>query len=206
MKEYQSTKRGKPIKRSRWSNLGLRFFGRDDQGVSVWQGNRESLKWGSTLLAVLGCVTATLGVGIGMIGHEWSPAVIMVPLGCIHLAISWWMKRHDAWLNGLATIREIAADIGVDPDQLDRWAAGFEAGQIKPRVILNGRPFYNPADFGEAGILLRAASAPAGEELLRSAESARTDDQLLLRVPTTVSTHTFETSNADSHVSIGEQT
>jgi hypothetical protein len=98
-------------------------------------------------------------------------------MGALFLGIAWYMRRHYAWLKNLATVEQVAADLEVDAEGLDRLAKGRE---IKPRVILDGVPHYNLNDLGEAALLLRSSSPPNEETLLRAAPSAATDDSSLL--------------------------
>jgi hypothetical protein len=57
---------------------------------------------------------------------------------------------------------------------------------IDPRSIINGKEIFRLSDFGDAGILLRAAEPPAGTEssLLRPAGHIDSSPDSLLRVAT----------------------
>ena len=80
---------------------------------------------------------------------------------------------------------------------------------IKPAYMVNGRPFYNRADF-DTGSLLRASQAPeAMEDLLRTAHKDTDPAELLLRSSQSVhessrvlTTHTQE--EQVQHIRAGE--
>jgi hypothetical protein len=176
MKEYKSTRRGKPVKSSRWGWTGFHWYGRDDQGVSIWNGDKRTLQWCSWLMGGLG-ILLLLGPAAAMGIRPVGPVAIFGLVGALFLGIGWYMRRHFHWLGDLTTVDQVAADTGVEPENLDQLAKGRA---IKPRVILNGVPVYNPADLGDVALLLRAAEPPADDLLLRPAQSARTDSSTLL--------------------------
>jgi hypothetical protein len=177
MKPYQSTKNGKPVKRSRWAWTGFHWFGRDDQGVSIWSGDPRTLDWTSRLLGGVGLVGLTASALL-LAARQWEPAIALGPMGILVLGIAWYMRRHYAWLQCLATVEGVAADLGVDPEGLGRLAKGRD---IKPRMILDGVAHYSATDLGEVGLLLRASAPPVEAILMRPAGSARTDDSILLQ-------------------------
>ena len=177
MKPYQSTKHGKPVKKSRWAWTGFHWYGRDDQGVSIWSGNPKTLGWTAWLMGGIG-VIELVASGVLLSAGQSEPSYVFAPMGALFLGIACYMRRHYAWLKNLGTVEQVAADLEVDAEGLDRLAKGRE---IKPRVILDGVPYYNLSDLGEAALLLRAASPNAEETLLRTAESSKTDDTTLLQ-------------------------
>jgi hypothetical protein len=178
MEEYKSTKRGKPVKPSFWSKMGFHWFGRDDQGISIWAGDKITLNWSSKLMAGIGAVALAGSVVAAFTVQDAAAPAVMAGVGALCLGLAWWMKRHYEWLKRLATVEQVAAHVGVDREHLDRLAGGRA---IKPRVIMDGTPYYDPADLGEVAVLLRASEAPPDDLLLRPAPSARTEDSLLLQ-------------------------
>jgi hypothetical protein len=51
---------------------------------------------------------------------------------------------------------------------------------IKPRMIINGEPYYDPTDLGDAATLLRTAAAPKEDSLLRAAVTSTAESAHLL--------------------------
>jgi hypothetical protein len=179
MKPYQSTKHGKPLRKNRWrlSGAGFHWFGRDDHGVSVWEGNPRNLRWGYVLLGAIGCTAFTIGAALFVLGRMLPPFAILGPVGLIHTGLAWWMKRLHDKLTELSTVEEVAESLGVEPAQLERWAEG----EARPRAIINQKPYYHPADLDDAARLLRASEAPADDLLLRPARSANVSEETLVR-------------------------
>jgi hypothetical protein len=79
----------------------------------------------------------------------------------------------------LVPLAHVAEQLGVDEDALSDYAAGSGIG---PRFRVNGRPLYDPADFGGAATLLRPARNPAEHPtLLQPVGQTITSDDKLLR-------------------------
>lgn len=180
MKEYLSTKNGKPIKpRPWWFGYGFRWIGRDDHGVSIWDGDWKALRPVTGLFHGIGGLAVGIGVLALVLGHVWQPITILAPIGAVLLGLGWWMKQLYVRFSDLATVEEVAERLGVDADELDDLAAGKE---MRPRAVVNGKAVYDPADLGDVALLLRVASPPPDATLLRPAGSARTDHETLLHL------------------------
>jgi hypothetical protein len=174
---YRSTKHGKPIDPLRRGGYGFHWEGRDDEGVSIWQGETGALKWGARILGALG--------GCEMLGAlaTWALGVPVAPLvlggvAALHLGLAYGGVLFLRRFQGLATAEQLAADFHVEPDELEQL---IKEGRVRPKAIINLEPHYDTAEFGDAATLLRASRQP-DDELLRGAGSAgSSDDRRLLR-------------------------
>jgi hypothetical protein len=174
---YVSTKRGKPVKRSRWPGAGLRWFGRDDGGVSIWDGKTYGLKYGGWLLRAVGIGSIVASPVLLTLGMT-EAASIVGGVGLLHTGLSVWMLRLRDRIESMVPAESVAERLHMTPDEVDRFR---EQTGVKPRVIMNGQPMFDPSDFGDPARLLRAAGAPQNDELLRPAGTTTSDSSLLVR-------------------------
>jgi hypothetical protein len=161
---YRSTKHGRPIETRNYRGYGFHWNGRDDRGISVWEGQTGALKWGVRILGALGVCEMLGALATWALGVPVAPQVLG-GVGLLHLGLAYggvlFMRRFAA----LATAEQLATDLHVEPAELEELVSG---SRVRPKAIINGEPHYDPADFGEAATLLRAARRP-DEELLRAA-------------------------------------
>jgi hypothetical protein len=175
--------------------LGFHWRGRNKQGVSKWTGSIKPLYWIGSIFGIYGPIAAVLGIAAflyALIFAQLSgPAMVLAGVGLLHgvifTSIGQWalgMRRH---ILRLKPAEEVAAQHGVDAATLRELA---EQRNIKPRMILNDQPYYDPTEFVDALSLLRAGSAPPtdpasllhpvtgstenrGDELLRASPGTR---------------------------------
>jgi hypothetical protein len=169
-----------------WS---FHWQGKNRQGVSKWTGSEKPLLWlgriftaygpiaglGGLIALLYGLVSGTLAGGAGTLG--------MVGLihGVVFTGIGLWALAMYRRIRTLSRPEQVCATLGLDDTLLEKIVV--EKG-IKPRIIINERPYYDLNDFTDAGLLLRASSAPAAqpETLLRPASgSAEAAPDTLLR-------------------------
>lgn len=105
---------------------------------------------------------------------------IMFGISAIKYACSaLWMLKTRYQMRHLQTPDQIRTQMGMDDDLFYAWR---EEQTIKPHININGTDYYRPADFVDAGTLLRASAQPVtSETLLRPAASMEQDagEQLL---------------------------
>lgn len=178
MMGYQSTKRGKPVRRPRFRAWGFHWYGRDDRGVSIWDGDRNALKWTGRLLSTLGVAQAVVGAVAAIISGSVDETAGVFLVGSFVLCgVAWILLREAQRFGRMNTLKSLAADLNVPVEELERVA---EEQGVRPSAIVNGEPHYAPQDLGPAATLLRSASAP-GESLLRPARGLDTSEVELLR-------------------------
>lgn len=84
-------------------------------------------------------------------------------------------KRRRCKLLGLASEDEMSERAGIEVELLRNTLRGHG---IHPRCMVDGRLLYDPADLGDAAILLRPAH---NADLLRPAAGAASEPDTLLR-------------------------
>src|SRR5687767_4542518 len=177
---YRSTKRGRPVepvRRSKW-NYGFHWHGRDDRGVSIWNGQVDALKWGSRIMTATGSSLLLAGFIMFFVGKFTPAPVVLAAAGALHSTIAFFMHRQVKRIAELAMLEQASKDFGFEPQRI---AVAIELKGIKPRMIINGEPYFDPTELDRAATLLRAAPPPPDEELLRAAVSAPTDSATLLQ-------------------------
>jgi hypothetical protein len=88
------------------------------------------------------------------------------------------MNRQRRRIGQLATLEQASKDYGIEAEEI---SAAVGAKGVKPRMIINGEPYFDLADLSETAALLRAAPAPPHEGLLRAAESVAPAEKTLVR-------------------------
>lgn len=164
--------------RDRRRSYGFHWIGRDKTGVSRWEGDRGAMKWGALVLGIIGGTMLAVGAGIFFLSREIVGSVTMCAAGLIQLGLAFWGRRLHRRLTGLLSVEEVAETTRVDRDTLEAWT---KSQNLKPQAMLNGQYLYEASDFGEDATLLRPSDEPNEEFLLRSAKSAETDNENLLR-------------------------
>jgi hypothetical protein len=179
----------KPRKRRRWFHgymgIGVNMWpftyfhlhGRDRSGAWKWEGETRALVWASRLMTVIGWA---LLAGIAAILATAQDREAVLPLGgatALMFTLAYGMRRLLARLVTLAPLEQTAERLGVSQTDLAQLA---EERGIRPRIILNDVPLYEPAEFVDAERLLRPSEAPIGGDLLRPAGAVRGDEELLL--------------------------
>lgn len=154
-------------------------------GVTVIEGDSDvPSPWIYRIMFGLAGIEAVIGVGALIYEMVASPGSAhgfdhgFFIAACVHGGVGQWVYAMRKRMLFLVPQEEMSHWLGVEPAQVD--AIIIERG-IKPAYLVNGRPFYNRADF-EQGALLRASTAPdAVEELLRPAHDEAEPVELLLR-------------------------
>ena len=175
---YQSTKRGKKVGDRRLPGYGFHWFGRDDKGVHIWGGQIGALKWGSRVLGAIGVSLLCGSTAAFLFGAPPEAYAVFGGVGSIHTLLAYIMYRQRKRIGELASADQVSGDMGIDRERVEKL---IEQHGIRPRMIINGEAFFDPADLGEAATLLRSAPEPAPESLLRAAESTQGDSGTLLQ-------------------------
>jgi hypothetical protein len=169
-----------------WS---FHWQGKNRQGVSRWTGSEKPLLWIGRIFTAYGPV-AGIGGLIALLygqirGTLAGAAGPLATVGLIHgvvfTSIGLWSLAMYRRIRRLSRPEQVCATLGLDDAMLARIVAEKD---IKPRIIINERPYFDLNDFTDAGLLLRASSAPAAppETLLRPASGgAETAPDTLLR-------------------------
>ncbi len=74
-----------------------------------------------------------------------------------------WMLKTRYQMRHLQTTDQICTRFGIGDDVFHAWR---EEQTIKPHININGTDYYRPADFVDAGTLLRASAQPVTPETL----------------------------------------
>lgn len=161
-----------------WQRKGERGFfceGENERGVPVLTGTWDLPPLGFCLLFLL------LG-GVGMSFAVWNGALcllygeshlvaslLLLLWGGIYFANGAHLYRLRGQILRLASEEHLCQQLGLDGAAFQR---AVQERDIRPRYDINGRAFYDPADFGDPALLLRpAAMAPTPpDRLLRRAE------------------------------------
>jgi hypothetical protein len=139
--------------------------------------------WFGASYLVAGCLFVLCGIrGKGAdpdIGTIMGRCVIG-GIGLLCAGLGAWMLHLRRMMLRLASMDQLCALLHADKEIL---AHSARERAILPRVISNGNPYYDPADFGDAALLLRPASPPDNPQdmLLRPASGAETPSDRLLR-------------------------
>ena len=175
---YQSTKGGRPVNPRKRRGYGFHWFGRDDHGVHIWGGQVEALKWGVRILAFTGAGTIIAGIASLLFGAPVEAPAVFALIGAIHSSIAYVMYRQKKRIEQLATPELAAADLGFSPEQIQDMV---ENEGIKPRMIINGEPYFDPTDLGQAATLLRTAASPGDDSLLHPVSAVESGTAHLLK-------------------------
>ena len=170
------------------NRMGFHWQGRNKQGVSKWAGSVTPLKWIGTIFSIYGPIAGVGGLAAlayMLVTHSWSaPALPLMLEGLIHgvvfTSIGQWalsMRRH---ILRLVRAEDVSAKYGVEAKELQELTL---QRNIRPHIILNDEPYYDPTEFVDALSLLRASSAQqiSPATLLRPASGAlesQSDDLL----------------------------
>lgn len=174
---YRSTKRGRAVRPKKIWGYGFHWLGRDDRGVHIWNGQIGALKWGIGVLSVTAAGTFLGALGSIAFG-ALEPAAVLIGVGALHSGIVYLMHRQLKRIGELATPQQAAHNLGLDPKELDRI---IDSRAVLPRMIINGEPYFDPADMNDAATLLRASQTPLPSELLRAAAMNPVDTAALLK-------------------------
>ncbi len=140
---------------------------------------------------VFGAIAALFGSG-AMVCHLFvrpsSGVLISALAGLLHAAVfggeGVWSITMRQRIKALKQADEVCAQLGIDEAELQRLA---QEKNVKPRYVIDERDYYDPNDFTDAGILLRASTAPADNPhtLLHAAggHNEMPPDQLLRASP-----------------------
>lgn len=157
----------------------FQWVGRDRTGVSRWEGERDALSLGATVVVAIGFVLVTMGVGAYAIWRQQLIAATYLSFSGIFLSsVGWWMRKLHCKLKDLHTAEGVASATGIDRKAVERLA---DEQEIKPRAILNGEYLYDPQDLLPGARLLRASQRPSEEALLRPAGSKEVSPECLVR-------------------------
>lgn len=166
---------------------GFHFIGWNKQGVPKWEGLWEKgppLWFCRMFVGITGLIVSLFFAFLFLLdGKDKNIALaVLAPESLLFGVITYLMYRQRSNMLPLKSAEEISAQLGIEEEALERLA---ENNKIKPRYIINDEPRYNPADFDEKGILLRASKAPVfAETLLRPATGQSEPKQNeLLRPP-----------------------
>lgn len=166
-------------------STGFHFVGWNKQGVPKWEGlwTKGPPLWFCRMFVGLTGIIFSLLIVLPFLltGKDRNIALaVLAPETILFGVITWLMYRQRQNLQPLKSAEEVSAQLGLDTEGLERLT---ENNKIKPRYIINDKPMYNPRDFDEKGILLRASEAPVSPEtLLRPAiGEASTPQKQLLR-------------------------
>ena len=156
------------------SGMSFHWHGRTREGVSKWTGSENALLWVARIFCGYGPVAGVGGLCALIYGSLHSFASPVLPLmavglthGIVFTAIGAWSLAMYRFVKRLRPADEVRSTLGLDAVQLKQLA---EQRNIKPRILLNDEPYYDPSDFTDALSLLRASSAVRAdtEALLRA--------------------------------------
>ncbi len=105
--------------------------------------------------------------------------LLFIPFAVLLGLTGIWMLKTRYQMRHLQTTDQICTQFGMGDDVFHAWR---EEQTIKPHININGTDYYRPADFVDAGTLLRASAQPVTPEtLLRPGMYAETaaPEQLL---------------------------
>jgi hypothetical protein len=171
-------------------DMSFHWRGRDKQGVSKWTGSAKPLRWLALIFGIYGPLAGIGAISVlvyGLLTHHLTPGLMtLVSVGATHFVvftgIALWSRAMYRHVMRLKPADQMCASLGIAPEALQQIA---EARKIKPRLILNEQPYYDPAEFTDALSLLRGSSIPqaAPATLLRPAASGeKTAPEELLRM------------------------
>ena len=170
------------------NNWSFHWHGRNKQGVSKWTGSVKPLSWIGRIFCVYGPIAGAGGLIVLLhallTGHFAGGATTLMTVGFIHAAvftsIGLWARSMHRYVSRLLPAEEISASLGLNDANLRELAT---QRNIRPRIILNEQPYYDPTEFVDALSLLRASSLrqASPETLLRpmSGSSELAYDELL---------------------------
>jgi hypothetical protein len=193
---YTPTKRGKPIKPPKRNGFGFHWTGRDDNGVSVWDGQTGAMRFGVWTLVVMG----GLEIAAAAVLHYYLPepvvSLVIGGSGLFLLGLAWWGEQFRRHVLSMASLEEAATKLGVGTEDVQRLISDYN---VRPRIILNGEPVYDPADFTEHARLLRPSAAPVDGGLLRPAGFSGMESETLLRAGRAVNHEDTQTQRQENH-------
>ena len=162
--------------------------GKDARGIQLWVGKVDiPQRWVCNLLLLFGLIILEGTIqrllrplpGDGFEDTVFRVFRMFTGGVLTYSGIQMWILRRQ--LLRLRAADTVAAQLGLTDTQLQEMT---RERSILPRYNVNGRDFYDLKDFGDAGTLLRGATAPGTppEILLRAAENKNeTEPQMLLR-------------------------
>lgn len=153
---------------------GLKWVGRNRDGISMWRGTWRSIpKWFCNLFKVLGIGLICLS-GIFALTGIWAAVPGPLIAGCFHSMLAFvFFERFRNRMDSLMTQEQVAEQLGVSVDDVKK---AVEEAAIKPEYILNDEPVYGLHAFGDAGLLLRSSEAPVDDSTLLRAASGLPND------------------------------
>jgi len=168
-----------------WERKGERGFfceGESERGVPVLTGTWDAPPLGFCLFfLILGSVGIAFALWHGTLGllSDGPPltvAAFLLLWSGIYFANGVFLFRLRRRILRLSPAEDLCRQFGIEAAVFRRVVQ--ERG-IRPHYDINGRDFYDPADFGEGAVLLRPAPPPS-ESLLRPLPLTSTPaDQLL---------------------------
>ena len=172
-------------------NVSFHWHGKTSEGVSRWSGSIQPLKMLGYGFTIYGPIAGIAGLGALVFGlatgRVIGPALPIMMVGLIHglvfTSIGLWSLRMHRHVTGLAPAAKLAESLGLEGAALRDLAS---QRNIKPRIILNDEPYYDPTDFVDALSLLRG-SAPldtSQDDLMRPACAEPAPADGLLRATT----------------------
>jgi C4-dicarboxylate-specific signal transduction histidine kinase len=154
----------------RYPLAGLKWRGRTKDGVSRWVGKWRGVpKW---FLGMFGGIAAMLLVGAVVDPRGRIPLITCSLLYIVLLVV---MYRQRRLMQRLNSPEELAQRLNVPVTELER---ALQQRGIRPSILLNDIPMYDPLRVDPAMILLRPANAQDRDALLRPA--SQTDSQNLV--------------------------
>jgi len=145
----------------------------------MWTGSLTPLLWIGRIFSVYGPIAGVGGLSAlayGLFAHQMHGAAgALSAVGLIHgvvfTGVGQWALHMRRKVLRLAPPEVVRERYGLEPAALQQLAA---ERNVRPQLILNGEPYYEPADVVEALSLLRASSAAqaAPDSLLRAAGGA----------------------------------
>lgn len=145
---------------------GLKWRGKSKDGVHQWVGKwRGAPKW---FLGMFLGIAALMAVGAAF------DSAARIPLAfssLFYIIITVVMYQQRVKFMRLTTREELAKQMGMDPDELEQ---SLRVSGVKPSILMNDIPMYDPQLVNPASILLRPADPVSAEHLLRPAGSTDT--------------------------------
>ena len=161
-----------------WRSWSFHWHGTNKQGVHRWTGSIKPLRWIEIAFTTYGPIAGLTGVGAILYclvtwhfaGAPLSLATVGLTHGLVFTSVGLAARHMRRHVSRLAPADQVGASLGLDEKALVRLA---EQRNIRPRIILNEEPYYDPTDFVDALSLLRGSSAQstAPDLLLRPAQS-----------------------------------
>lgn len=170
----------------RYRGVSFHYHGKDRRGVTRWGGGMDNLPlWltkGFLIYSVIAAAIGLMAVFWQLFIQYSEPLNVVCSVFLLHFlifgALGIWMDRLRSKIAALTSEEETCERLGLDRDALEQLTK--ERG-ILPVYNINGQDYYNLAELTDALLLLRPASAPDSEHLLRPAGDSQTAPELLVR-------------------------